>query len=557
MGKKGTVLIVDDEKVNRIILRKILETEYDILEASNGEEAYDIFVGQYGFITAVVLDVFMRSGNGIDFLRHYHDSEFYQRIPVVVATIENGTKIEKECLALGAWDFIKKPYDVDILRFRLENVIERSQFKVAEELKYVKEYSTLTGIYNKKRFFEETRNVLDRNPKEQFAFIRIDIEKFRLVNSFYGIQEGNKLLQFLASYIENVLEPYPSKAFGHLEADIFGVCVPYERKQELIDFVEELAEQLRNYPLEFDLVPACGIYLIVDKSISTNDMYDMASLAAQRCKGNCMSGYAFYSDSMSVTIIKEQVLTNSMRSALESGQFVPYIQPKYNLEESKMDGGEVLIRWIDPKRGMIAPNEFIPVFERNGFIVKLDYFVWESTCKLLRRWMDEGRELRPLSVKISRVSLYNPRLVEQICELTEKYGIPRKLLQLELTESAYTQNQTAIRELMAKFRENGFTVLMDDFGSGYSSLNVLKDIVVDILKIDMKFLSDAEEKKRSEDILASVVEMSKKLNMPVIAEGVEKEEQVSFLKSIGCDYVQGYYFGKPMPVADYEKLVYE
>lgn len=557
MGKKGTVLIVDDEKVNRIILRKILETEYDILEASNGEEAYDIFVEQYGFITAVVLDVFMQSGSGIDFLKRYHDSEFYQRIPVVVATIENGTSIEKECLALGAWDFIKKPYDVDILRFRLENVIERSQFKVAEELKYVKEYSTLTGIYNKKRFFEETRRVLDRNPKEQFAFLRIDIEKFRLVNSFYGIQEGNKLLQFLASYIENVLEPYPCKAFGHLEADIFGICVPYERKQDLVDFVEELAKQLRNYPLEFDLVPACGIYLIVDKKISINDMYDMASLAAQHCKGNCMSGYAFYSDSMSVTIIKEQVLVNSMRNALESGQFVPYIQPKYNLDKSRMDGGEVLVRWIDPKRGMIAPNEFIPVFERNGFIVKLDYFVWESTCKLLRRWMDEGRSPRPLSVNISRVSLYNPHLVDQICELTERYGIPRELLQLELTESAYTQNQAAIRELMAKFREKGFTVLMDDFGSGYSSLNVLKDIVVDILKIDMKFLSDVEVKKRSEDILASVVEMSKKLNMPVIAEGVEKEEQVQFLKSIGCDYVQGYYFGKPMPIDDYEKLVYE
>lgn len=557
MGKKGTVLIVDDEKVNRIILRKILETEYDILEASNGEEAYDIFVEQYGFITAVVLDVFMQSGSGIDFLKRYHDSEFYQRIPVVVATIENGTSIEKECLALGAWDFIKKPYDVDILRFRLENVIERSQFKVAEELKYVKEYSTLTGIYNKKRFFEETRRVLDRNPKEQFAFLRIDIEKFRLVNSFYGIQEGNKLLQFLASYIENVLEPYPCKAFGHLEADIFGICVPYERKQDLVDFVEELAKQLRNYPLEFDLVPACGIYLIVDKKISINDMYDMASLAAQHCKGNCMSGYAFYSDSMSVTIIKEQVLVNSMRNALESGQFVPYIQPKYNLDKSRMDGGEVLVRWIDPKRGMIAPNEFIPVFERNGFIVKLDYFVWESTCKLLRRWMDEGRSPQPLSVNISRVSLYNPHLVDQICELTERYGIPRELLQLELTESAYTQNQAAIRELMAKFREKGFTVLMDDFGSGYSSLNVLKDIVVDILKIDMKFLSDVEVKKRSEDILASVVEMSKKLNMPVIAEGVEKEEQVQFLKSIGCDYVQGYYFGKPMPVDDYEKLVYE
>ncbi len=557
MGKKGTILVVDDEKVNRMILRKILETEYDILEASNGEDAYDIFVEQYGIVTAVVLDVFMQSGSGIDFLKRYHDSEFYKRIPVVVETIENGTTIEKECLALGAWDFVKKPYDVDILRFRLDNVIERSQFKVAKELRYVKEYSILTGIYNKGRFFEETETILERNPIERFAFLRIDIEKFRLVNSFYGVQAGNKLLQFVAAYIENALKPYYSKAFGHLEADIFGVCMPYDRKRDLTDFVDKLAEQLRNYPMDFDLVPACGIYMIVDKSISVNDMYDMASLAAQHCKGNCMRGYAFYDESMSVTIIKEQVLVNSMRSALESGQFVLYIQPKYNLGKSRMDGGEVLIRWMDPKRGMISPNEFIPVFERNGFIVKLDYYVWEMTCKLLRKWIEEGENPCPLSVNISRVSLYNPRLVEQICELTKQYGIPRHLLQFELTESAYTQNQTAIRELMAKFRENGFTVLMDDFGSGYSSLNVLKDIVVDILKIDMKFLSDAEAKKRSEDILASVVDMSKKLNMPVVAEGVEKEEQVAFLRSIGCDYVQGYYFGKPMPVADYEKLVYE
>ncbi len=557
MGKKGTILVVDDEKVNRMILRKILETEYDILEASNGEDAYDIFVEQYGIVTAVVLDVFMQSGSGIDFLKRYHDSEFYKRIPVVVETIENGTTIEKECLALGAWDFVKKPYDVDILRFRLDNVIERSQFKVAKELRYVKEYSILTGIYNKGRFFEETETILERNPIERFAFLRIDIEKFRLVNSFYGVQAGNKLLQFVAAYIEKALKPYHSKAFGHLEADIFGVCMPYDRKRDLTDFVDKLAEQLRNYPMDFDLVPACGIYMIVDKSISVNDMYDMASLAAQHCKGNCMRGYAFYDESMSVTIIKEQVLVNSMRSALESGQFVLYIQPKYNLGKSRMDGGEVLIRWMDPKRGMISPNEFIPVFERNGFIVKLDYYVWEMTCKLLRKWIEEGENPCPLSVNISRVSLYNPRLVEQICELTKQYGIPRHLLQFELTESAYTQNQTAIRELMAKFRENGFTVLMDDFGSGYSSLNVLKDIVVDILKIDMKFLSDAEAKKRSEDILASVVDMSKKLNMPVVAEGVEKEEQVAFLRSIGCDYVQGYYFGKPMPVADYEKLVYE
>ncbi|MGN0350082.1 MAG: EAL domain-containing protein [Roseburia sp.] len=557
MVKKGTILVVDDEKVNRLILKKMLEDRYDILEASNGKEAFQIFEEQYGYIMAVILDVVMPMGSGLDFLELYHKSEYYKKIPVLVATIEDGTNTEKKCLQLGAWDFTKKPYDADILRFRLENVIERSQFKEAKELKYMKEYSALTGIYNKKRFFEEVRRILVQNPEKDYAFLRFDIEKFQLVNSFYGVEEGDKLLQFLANYIERKAETYSTKAYGHLEADVFGMCIPYQKKEELISIADEVRKILSEYPLEFDIVPACGIYLIVDKTLSVNDMYDMASLASKYCKGNYMYYYSFYSDTMSVDVIKEQIIINSMKHALESGQFQLYIQPKYELRKSDVDGGEVLIRWNDPQRGMISPGEFIPVFERNGFIVKLDYFVWETTCKLLRKWLDEGKKPYPLSVNISRVSLYNPKLVEIITGLTERYQIAPELLQLELTESAYTSNQTAIRETMEKFREKGFTILMDDFGSGYSSLNVLKDIVVDILKIDMKFLSDTDEKGRSENILASVVRMAKWLNMPVIAEGVEKESQVLFLKSIGCEYVQGYYFGKPMPVEEYEKLVFQ
>lgn len=557
MEKKGTILIVDDEKVNRVILKKILEQQYDILEASNGKEAFQIFEEHYGYIMAVVLDVIMPSGSGLDFLELYHKSEHYQKIPVLVATIESGTSTEKKCLELGAWDFTKKPYDADILWFRIENMIERSQFKVAKELRYMKEYSALTGIYNKKRFLEETRKILDQNPEKKFAFLRIDIEKFQLVNSFYGAAEGDKLLQFLARYIEKKVENLPCKAYGHLEADVFGAVVPYKKTEQLTDAVEELRQVLSEYPLDFDIVPACGIYLITDINFSVNDMYDMATMASKQCKGSYMYSYAFYSDTMSVSIIKEQVIVNSMRHALESGQFVIYIQPKYELKTSQPRGGEVLIRWNDPQRGMISPGEFIPVFERNGFIVKLDYFVWETTCKLLRKWLDEGKEPYPLSVNISRVSLYNPKLVDIICGLVEQYRIAPELLQLELTESAYTSNQSSIRETMETFRKRGFTVLMDDFGSGYSSLNVLKDIVVDILKIDMKFLSDADEKGRSENILASVVRMAKWLDMPVIAEGVERESQVLFLKSIGCEYVQGYYFGKPMPVEEFEKLIFE
>ena len=215
----------------------------------------------------------------------------------------------------------------------------------------------------------------------------------------------------------------------------------------------------------------------------------------------------------------------------------------------------MLVRWIDPERGMILPGDFIPVFEQNGFIMKLDYYVWEKTCQLLRRWLDEGRNPYPISVNVSRVSLYNPRLAEVLGDLVKQYDIPPRLLQLELTESAYTTNQQSTKAIMSTLQQMGFCILMDDFGSGYSSLNVLKDIEVDVLKIDMKFLSNTENEARSENILAAVVRMAKWLNLPVIAEGVERKEQVLFLRSIGCEFVQGYYFAKPMPVEDFEKQV--
>ena len=259
---------------------------------------------------------------------------------------------------------------------------------------------------------------------------------------------------------------------------------------------------------------------------------------------------------MSEEIEKEQRIVNSMKHALEDEQFILYLQPKYELLDNQVAGAEVLVRWQSRERGMVSPGEFIPVFERNGFITKLDCYVWEKTCMMLRKWIDEGKNPRPVSVNLSRVSLYNPKLVETICGLVEKYDIPRYLFQLELTESAYTSNPKVVQETMQRLQNEGFSILMDDFGSGYSSLNVLKDIDVDVLKMDMRFLSDTDKRRRGENILMSVVRMAKWLNMPVVAEGVERREQADFLRSIGCEYVQGFYFAKPMPVEDYEKLVF-
>lgn len=557
MTGKNTVLIVDDAKVNRIALRKILSEIYEVIEADNGQEALNLIEKYPNQISAVVLDLIMPVFSGFQFMKVYQQSEEYHSIPVVIATSEGDAKTERECLELGAWDFISKPYDPIIIRFRIGNVIVRSEQQISKELKYRADYDMLTDIYNKTKFFLATKEMLKRNTDKAFVFVRLDIEKFQLINTFFGMAEGDRLLKFIAQEIKKFADRSHVITFGRIEADIFAICMPFRKEEEVINFMQGTRDLFGLYHLEFDIVPAFGIYIIEDRELSINDMYDKANLAVKRCKGNYIQNYAFYTEEMSEEIVKEQKIVNSMKKALKKDEFVLYLQPKYELQTNTIGGAEVLVRWDSPSKGMISPGEFIPVFERNGFIMKLDFYVWDKTCQLLQKWLKEDRKPYPLSVNISRVSLYNPKLVEVICGLVEKYEIPKELLQLELTESAYTSNPKAIKETMERFQKVGFYILMDDFGSGYSSLNVLKDIAVDILKIDMKFLSDTDNQGRSENILASVVRMAKWLNMPVVAEGVERKEQVSFLRSIGCEYVQGYYFAKPMPIVEYEKLALE
>ena len=286
-------------------------------------------------------------------------------------------------------------------------------------------------------------------------------------------------------------------------------------------------------------------------------MIDHAKLASKECKGNYIQNYHIYTEEIGKSIQEAQSIVSKMERAMKEEQFVLYLQPKYGLAKYKLRGAEVLIRWLTPE-GMVSPGKFIPVFEKNGLIMKLDYYVWEQSCKLIRNWLDRGIKPFPISVNISRVSMYNPRIVEEIHELTVKYDVPPELFQLELTESAYTDNPESIKKAMQQLQEYGFKILMDDFGSGYSSLNVLKDISVDILKMDMKFMAapGSENQRRSESIVANVIRLAKDLDLPVIAEGVEEKEQVEFLSSVGCEYVQGYYFARPMPVAEYEKLAF-
>lgn len=558
MNGKSTILIVEDEAVNREILHFMLQDQFNIIEAVNGADGLDKLRDSLeDGVAAVLLDLIMPKKDGFYFLEEYNKSEELKRIPVIVSTISGDNETETRCLQMGVWDFIRKPYNADIIRFRIKNCIERSELYILKEMRYREDYDGLTDIYKKNKFFNETKKLLEKYPEDEFVFVRLDIHKFQLINLFYGVETGDKLIRYVADFLVEDAHAGWFDTYGRIEADVFCICGRNANLKIIEEYIAHVREKLTQFGLDFEILPVFGIYLITDKNESINDMYDKANLASKKSKGNYMENYCFYEDQMSKDIVKEQVIVNNMNHALELEQFVLYLQPKYELKNNTLEGAEVLVRWQDPEKGLISPGEFIPVFEHNGFIMKLDNYVWEHTCMLLKRWMDEGKKVFPVSVNISRVSLYNPRLVDIIEEIVNRYDIPPYLLQLELTESAYTNNPIAISEAMKKLQEKGFMILMDDFGSGYSSLNVLKDISVDILKIDMKFLSDTDENDRGENILAAVVRMAKWLEMPVIAEGVEKEEQVEFLKSIGCEYVQGYYFARPMPVDEFEKLAYE
>lgn len=555
MSNKDIVLVIDDDRVDREILKNILSKDFYVVDYQDAQEGFDFLARHELDVKCVVVDIYMPNMDGYEFLKKVNESGL--KIPVIVTTSDVGEEIQVKVLADGAWDFITKPYNADIVKLRVQNAIMRTEFFAFKKLKYIAEYDPLTGIFNKDKFLKKTRIMLDNNRDKKFAFIRFDIDRFQLVNSFYGVSEGDRFIKYLAMGLENLAKQRPNLTYGRIEAEVFALCGEYETEQEVFELIERHIEIIKGYNRNFDLVPNFGIYFLDDLTLSPNVMLDRATLAAKECKGNYIDTVGIFKPEMSLRLEKEQEIVNEMVQALQDEQFIVYLQPKYSLETNAPAGAEALVRWMHPKKGMISPGLFIPVFEKNGFIERLDHYVWEVICKYLKKWIDEGLKPNPISVNISRVDLYNPQIVDFIINLVDKYNVPHELFQLELTETAYMDNPQVMKQVVAGLKENGFTVMMDDFGSGYSSLSILKEIEVDVLKIDMRFFDSSGNDGRSENIIASVVRMAKWLGMPAVAEGVEKAEQVNFLGSVGCEYVQGFYFARPMPIDEYEKLAKE
>lgn len=554
MSIQKTILIVEYLFEIQKSLTAVLSPEYTLLHAKNSLQALSLLNDRSKPISGILLALPLLNGESFSLLKTIRANPFYHSIPVLIYAQENERPLEIQALQLGAWDFMVKPCQSEVIMARLRTALAKSRVRDRLLAKVSAELDPLTGLYSKAKLFAEIRKMLDAFPEKEFALIRVDIDRFKLINSFFGAEEGDRLLLFLTDILRTPFHGIPY-LYGRIEGDIFAACCSYSSRDELLDTLASVQEKIKSYNRSFDIVPIIGIYFIEDRSIPITEMMDRATLAAKPCKGNYLNTIGIYESQLSQKLQQEQEIINEMNAALQQKQFCVYLQAKYSLETSLPAGAEALVRWQHPTKGLLSPGAFIPVLEKNGFIARLDYYIWEEVCRLLQEWRAQGLHPAPISVNVSRVNLYNPRTVKILQELVARYQLPAKLLQLELTESAYMDNPKMMEQFVDQLHRLGFTVLMDDFGSGYSSLSVLKDINVDILKIDMRFFENTKIPGRGENIVASVVRMAKWLNMPTVAEGVEKEEQVDFLRSVGCDFVQGYYFTRPVPAQSYKYLM--
>lgn len=465
-------------------------------------------------------------------LRFFTKRQSYEWFRVTVSVFVN-EKNEKQYMMLS----LQSVNDEVINRQKLEYLAGRDQ---------------LTGLLNKNGFDEEVRRALAEYPLRGFVLARVDIERFHIVNQLFGTAQGDDMLKFFAVRLQEASGLLTPSACCRLGADQFAVFLP--REGNVIEkMLQQLQASLKKYPLDYEITCACGIYYIDDKKLSVHLMLDRAQLAQKTVKGLYDRHYAVYDKAIMQKEAENQFILNSMEKAIEEKEFVIFLQPKVKTTDGSLAGAEALVRWKHPEKGLIVPGHFIPVFESNGFISRLDLHVWEEACRLLRRWIDADLPVVPVSVNVSLVDVYNPRLSEIISDLVDSYGLPHEYIEFELTESSFRADFRLLTEFTEAMHSRGFRVLMDDFGSGFSSLNTLQDIYVDVLKLDMRFITSSVFNERGLSIVRHIILMAKSLQIPVVAEGVETEMQRSRLSDLGCDFAQGYLFSKPLPVADFEE----
>ena len=550
---KRRILIVEDELINQELLRIMLSETYEILFAATGTEALKIIESEHQTLSLILLDLNLPDMKGMDILRQLKADPAAAKVPVIVMTSERESEVES--IEEGAVDFIPKPYpQAEVVRVRIRRTIELSEDR---DIIGQTERDQLTGLYNRE-FFYRYAEQYDRYHKDlPTDAIVLDINHFHMINERYGKAYGDEVLRKIGEKVRDVVKD-AGGIVCRRSADTFLVYCPHRSDYpEILDRVSVLLSG--SDKKENRVWLRMGVYADVDKGIDIERRFDRAKQAADTVKNSFAKAIGIYDDSLLEQERQTEELLEDFAAAIREKQFLVYYQPKYDITRSEpvLSSAEALVRWKHPKRGMVSPGAFIPVFEKNGLIQELDNYVWNEAAAQIRDWKERFGVSVPVSVNISRIDMYDPYFIEKLDDIVARNGLEHRELLLEITESAYTEDSAQIVSTVKQLREKGFRIEMDDFGTGYSSLNMISDLPIDALKLDMQFIRNAFRERKDTRLLEVIFHLAESLEVPTIAEGVETAEQMLTLKSMGCDIVQGYYFSRPLPADEFEPLVAE
>lgn len=412
----------------------------------------------------------------------------------------------------------------------------------------------LTHLRGLSSYFFMTNEMIRLNPDHKYGTIVMDITQFKAVNEFCGRKAGDALLIHIADFLLELETERPLTMCCHMRADNYALCTAYESKEELSDLVARIMAAIREFPLPYHVHPNFGICSSDEYMPEASSMKDRATMALSRIKGKFYSDYKFYNDSMQKKILHDRQVENDILGAIDKGEIVPFLQPKVDMRTGEVIGAEALVRWLSKDKGMIPPGQFLPTLEENGFIITIDKLIWKAIFEMQKRRIEEGKKVVPVSVNLSRVHVYDDTLIDTILDLQKSTGVDPSLVWIELTESAMVDNAEDIFEKMRTLQSNGFMISMDDFGTGFSSLFMLKKQPVDEVKMDREFVLELE-KPESIAILKNTAKMLEELGKKVIVEGIETDEQKDILLSLGLYRGQGFRFYRPMPMEEFEKLL--
>ena len=545
-GEKRKILIVENDEFNLKSLISLLADRYEIITACDGKIGLRLLEENYKDLALVLMNIQIPVLSGFDFLRKVQEDPFLSLIPIIVMTASDAPKTEVVCLNLGAADYIRKPYHAELIKKRLENVIRLRESSVS--LREI-EKDSLTGLYTEQAFFHYSRRIMQFRSDKKMHVIIGRIKDFELIISIYGRKKANELLCYMAS-IYNKKFKYGLLAKKGKASFLCLLSDDYKLDHQRMDNV--INEFTENAPIKGIRIKY-GIYKNIDKNLPITTICDYASMAAETVMEDYNHDYAYYTDELAQKRIYNQMIENCFTDALKNKEFIIYYQPKIDVITEKVIGAEALVRWQRTDGSMISPENFIPIYEKNGQIQKLDAYIFGQVCRLQKRILDESKKLLSVSVNLSRSSILCEEIVEQYTKIVRENDIPITCVPLEITESASVYGQKVVK-VAERLLQSGFKLHIDDFGSGYSSMESLSRLPFSVLKID-KSLIDHICETRVEILVNNIIKLSKDLNMRVLAEGVETKEQLDILRKIKCDEIQGFYYARPMPEVEFVEYV--